>query len=124
MKLIQTIATEVDKELQVEPNDQVEEDKFAHLLIKRDGETTGHVIAKGVGKNLNLLYQREKLEEIDQYDNLLVTNYIEWYWINNNQLMHSDHICTNKELKNKPGLIPELAKILSVHQLISEFCSK
>lgn len=69
-------------------------------------------------------FNNSSLGKLNEKLLMLIRNCIDWYWIKDGQLQRSDHICTLKHIKNQHGHIPELAKILSVHQLISEFCGQ
>jgi hypothetical protein len=123
--LIRAIAKENDNSIKVlhEPK---KDKKFGapDFIIKQSENIIGYVENKKLEENLDKTLKTEQLKKYKELsDNIILTNYLEWVWIRDGEILKRESLCSLSDLENKKKRI-DTAKINSVKSLIEAFLSQ
>jgi len=94
--------------------------------IKTKGEAIlGYVENKKFSDDLSKIVQTEQLKKYRSLsDNIILTNYIEWYWIKGGEVIDQAKLCDLSDLENPLTAVLDPAKAEAVKAMITNFYSQ
>jgi len=91
--------------------------------IKQNEGIVGYIETKIIGENLEKILKSEQVQKyILLSDNILLTNYLEWIWIQDGTVMKRENLAKVTDLADKKTLLSN-ENITAVAQLIQHFFS-
>ncbi|MFH0761289.1 MAG: type ISP restriction/modification enzyme [Bacteroidota bacterium] len=94
--------------------------------IKTKGEAiVGYVENKKLTEDLSRTVKSDQLKKYQSLSrNIILTNYIEWYWIRDSKVIASEKLCELGDLESKMAIILDPEKTEKVRNIIIQFYSQ
>jgi len=84
----------------------------------------GYIENKKIDENLNKILKSEQIEKYKQLsNNILLTNYLEWWWIKDGELIERKHLCYLTDIENKRYKLDAIS-VKELKELIIKFFSQ
>lgn len=122
--LLNHFASEAGQRIIVQHEPKREADKGApDFKIMRQGMILGYVEAKEIGANLDKVLKSDQIKRYRTLsDNILVTDYLQWIWIDRERVKGREILAYPTDLEGRtPRVVPERAE--AVAKLIAAFFS-
>jgi hypothetical protein len=122
--LLQTLATNVKPSIAIQHEPKRATDKGApDFKVSDGGLILGYVENKAVGENLSkVLKSAQLIKYQDLSDNIIVTDYLSFIWINEDGPPRKASLCDETDLENRKFKLPDEA-IATVADLLRAFLS-
>jgi hypothetical protein len=122
--LLQTVADEVNNGVKVQHEPKRAANKGApDFKITKSGLILGYVETKGVDENLNKVLKSEQLTKYKSLsDNIILTDYLDFIWINKYGSLQRERLCHATDLENKKFKLHE-DRVVAVTKLLQGFFS-
>lgn len=121
--LLSAVANTVDSKITI-LHEGKREGKFGapDFKVTRVDNIIGYVENKKIGENLDIILKSEQIKKYQQLsNNILITNYLEWIWLNKGDIQRETLCSVSDIARKKASLDPGKAK--SVAALIQKFFS-
>jgi len=125
--LLECVADEAGKDLSVLHEPKRESGFGApDFKIKTKGEAIlGYVENKKLSEDLDSILKSDQIKKYQSLsDNILLTNYIEWIWIKDSDVIDRAKLCELSDLENKMSFILDPGKAEKVKTIIINFYSQ
>jgi len=123
--LLNGLAMELTNKISI-LNEPKREGKFGSpdFKISCNESIIGYIETKKIDENLDKILKSEQIEKYKQLsNNILLTNYWEWLWIKDGELLERKEICAFADIENKSVKI-DSAKATEVKELFKKFFSQ
>ena len=122
--LLQTIAEEVDTGIRVQHEPKREADKGApDFKVTKSGLILGYVENKGIDENLNKVLKSPQIKKYQSLSkNIVLTDYLEFVWINKYGDPQRERLCQATDLQSKKLKLDE-NRVEAVAKLLKAFFS-
>ncbi len=120
--LLNGIAIEMPNKISIlhEPK---REGKFGSpdFKINSSDNIVGYIENKKIGENLDKILKSEQITKYKKLsDNIILTNYIEWIWIKEGEVIKRNNLCYLSDIENKKFKL-DAKKVNEIKQLIKSF---
>ncbi|WP_017732414.1 type ISP restriction/modification enzyme [Nafulsella turpanensis] len=94
--------------------------------VKTSGEAIiGYVENKKLSDDLSKTVKGDQLRKYQSLsNNIILTNYIEWYWIKDGEVIDKAKLCSLAELESKMTFVLDPSKVRAVKAIITNFYSQ
>ena len=125
-ELLKNIAENVNKEIKIlhEPKRNKEGFGSPDFQILTDASVIGYLENKKIGEDLQKTIKSEQIKKYQQLShNILVTNYLHWIWLKDNEVVENVELAKITDLRKK-NFKPSDEKFKNIVKIIENFFSQ